>query len=446
LPGPFLTAAFSLLIAAAYARLLVWAMDTQPYNTWGALIFVPLVLAVNTVLLLAVTRREPDHWIRRVVFWGFIGKLGGVLARYAGGYWFYGGFADAARYSNYAASHYLEWRQGRFSWDAERAGTPVLEMITTAIYAVTGPSIVVGFLIFGTFAFWGLYLLHRACRVGIPEGNHRRYAVLVLLLPSLLYWPASIGKESWLLLFVGVTAYGAAWFFHGETVKGLMLLAGGMLGTVIIRPHLSVLLAIALVVAQLSRPAGRTSTGLLTKGIGVLVLAAAAVVLMTQSAQFLGIEDLSVESVSDRMEQANDQTAQGGSAFTPVPLSSPLGVPAAIVTVLFRPFPWEAGNLQMTLQGVEGLVLLALALMSLPRWVALPRLMRARPYLVFAISYALAFILAFSGFANFGILARQRVLMLPLFLVLLALPKQEKKGQPASAGASRKESALVRSG
>ena len=36
-----------------------------------------------------------------------------------------------------------------------------------------------------------------------------------------------------------------------------------------------------------------------------------------------------------------------------------------------------------------------------------------------------AFICAFAGFGNFGILARQRVLMLPFFLILLALPREQ---------------------
>ena len=51
--------------------------------------------------------------------------------------------------------------------------------------------------------------------------------------------------------------------------------------------------------------------------------------------------------------------------------------------------------------------------------------MRRNPYVTFAVVYVAAFIWAFSGFGNFGILARQRVLMLPFFLVLLALPKKQ---------------------
>ena len=37
--------------------------------------------------------------------------------------------------------------------------------------------------------------------------------------------------------------------------------------------------------------------------------------------------------------------------------------------------------------------------------------------------YIVGFSLAFAEFGNFGILARQRVLMLPFFLMLLCLPK-----------------------
>ena len=46
--------------------------------------------------------------------------------------------------------------------------------------------------------------------------------------------------------------------------------------------------------------------------------------------------------------------------------------------------------------------------------------------MTFAVVYIGCFIWAFSGFGNFGILARQRVLMLPFFLVLLALPDRRR--------------------
>ena len=78
-----------------------------------------------------------------------------------------------------------------------------MELITTGVYTVIGPITLAGFLVFSSFAFWGAYLLYRAFRIAVPNGDARRYALLVFLLPSMLYWPSSIGKEAWLMLFVG---------------------------------------------------------------------------------------------------------------------------------------------------------------------------------------------------------------------------------------------------
>ena len=113
------------------------------------------------------------------------------------------------------------------TWDLATArGTQYMELITTAIYTVIGPTTLAAFFVYGAFAFWGAYLLYRAFRVALPEGDHRRYAYLVFFLPSMLYWPSSIGKESWLMLFVGVTALGAAKFFAHQR-GALALLAPG---------------------------------------------------------------------------------------------------------------------------------------------------------------------------------------------------------------------------
>ncbi len=300
-----------------------------------------------------------------------------------------------------------------------------MELITTAIYTVIGPSPLAGFMVFGTFAFWGQYLLFRAFRIALPDGDGRRYALLVLLLPSMLYWPSSIGKESWLVLFVGVTALGAAKYF-ARRPGSIPLLALGAAGAGIVRPHVALLLFAGLVIAQLFRPAGSGASDLLAKGAGILMLGGVALVLTRQSASLLGIDDLSWQAVSESVDWAAGQTTQGGSAFAPTPLDSPTGVLAAAVTVLFRPFPWEATNAQMLIQSLEGVFIALLTVKAWPRLRHLPRVMRHSPYVTFALGYSLAFIVAFSGFGNFGIIARQRVLLLPFFLVLLALPTADK--------------------
>ena len=409
-------------IGAGFALLWGWAIGLQSYNVWGALLVLPLFVGVNAVLLWRAAAREPSRWFGRLIGFAFLAKMLGTLVRYYVAYVVYDGASDAERYNLAAAFQYRSWREGVVTWDLATArGTQYMELITTAIYTVIGPTTLAAFFVYGAFAFWGAYLLYRAFRVALPEGDHRRYAYLVFFLPSMLYWPSSIGKESWLMLFVGVTALGAAKFFAHQR-GALALLAVGAVGTAVIRPHIAVLLFAALLVAQLFRPASRQVTGVLSKVAGLLVMGAAAWVLATQSAELLGTDDISFQSVTQALQMAGGRTTQGGSEFTPVPVTSPLGFPAAAVTVLYRPFPWEAGNVQLLVQALEGLFLLGLTIRSWPRLRRLPGILRRNAYVVFCLVFASSFIVAFSGFANFGILARQRVLMLPFFLVLLALP------------------------
>ena len=104
------------------------------------------------------------------------------------------------------------------------------------------------------------------------------------------------------------------------------------------------------------------------------------------------------------------------------PVRTPLDVPFAVVTVLFRPFPGEALNLLGILASLESLALLALVAARL-RLGVLFREMRRSPLVVFSLSYVLLFAVAFSNIENAGILVRQRGQVLPLLLVFAALPK-----------------------
>ncbi len=427
-PKTVLVLALGLALVAGLTALFTWAMDTQSYNTWGALLVVPPLIALDVALLMVVIHHQRDRRIKELLGLGFAAKLIGIFGRYFVTYFIYGGTADAQRYNLYAAEHYFNWRRGIFVLaESDKPGTQNMELITTAIYTVIGPSALAAFFVYGSLAFWGIYLTFRAFQIAFPDADHRRYAALVFLLPSLLYWPSSIGKEAWLALFVGVLALGTARYFQGQVALGIALIAIGSLGTALLRPHVTVLLVSALFVAQVVRPTAKTSTSILTKAAGAFVLGVAGWILASQSAQFLGIDDFSWQAIADSYEYRSGNTEQGGSGFTPVPLDSPLGIPAAFMTVLFRPFPWEAVNLQMLVQSLEGVFLIGLAIASWPRLRTVPGLLRRNPYLVFAVVYTAAFVIAFAGFGNFGILARQRTLMLPFFLVLLCLPKPVRK-------------------
>lgn len=425
----------AVLVAAGYGLVWAWAFNTQAYNIYGALGVVPAIAAINAAIVLRVGAKSGDTWLLKVMLAGLAAKFVGTFARYWVAFVVYNRSADASRYNDYAAYQHILWRQGDFVWDiveGGKAGTQAMEIITTAVYTVIGASPLAGFFVFASFAYWGVYLLYKAFREGVPGGDHRRYALLVFLLPSLLYWPSSIGKESWLLLFVGVAALGVARVFSGG-LRGYPLLAIGAVGLWLVRPHLALLAFGSMLVVQLFRPAAARPTGILTKALGVAALVGATYLLLTQTTEFLGIEDLTIKSITDTADIIGERTDQGGSQFVALPLSHPLGVPMAFITLLFRPFLWEASNAQMLAQAIEGAFLAILTIASWPRLRRLPGMLRSHPYVFFAATYVIVFVLAFATFSNFGILARQRTLMLPFFLLLLCLPRRSEDDHAPTA-------------
>jgi hypothetical protein len=276
---------------------------------------------------------------------------------------------------------------------------------------------------------------YKAFRTAVPDGDHRRYAWLLFFMPSLLYWPSSIGKDAWMLMGLGAAALGAARLL-ARRPRPYPLLVLGLAATTLIRPHITVLVCIGLVAAYVFRPRAerRPLFGPLGKPVGVLVLLVISVVVVVQAGQFFGVEDEGVSGVTEVLDEAAEQTGQGGSSFEAVNARSLADVPAAVMAVLFRPFPWEANNGQALVAALEGMAMLALFALSVPRFAALPALMRRHPYLVLVAVYTLLFCVAFSSFGNFGILTRQRIQLFPFALVLLALPRPSER----TVGTTRK--------
>ena len=96
------------------------------------------------------------------------------------------------------------------------------------------------FVVFSLLGFAGLLLFVLAFRVALPNVDTKRYALLLLFWPSLVYWPSSIGKESLMLLCLGLVAFGAARVLQGRA-HGLLIAAFGLLGSGLIRPHVSLI-------------------------------------------------------------------------------------------------------------------------------------------------------------------------------------------------------------
>jgi hypothetical protein len=424
------------VVVTGYAVFVAWAANWASYAGWIAMVLLPLLFLASGPMLVRAGRRDPDPRFLKLLVAAFVIKALATVARYLMAFVLYNGVADAKGYDGNGARLAEAYRMGNFSIDIGRdfIGTGFIRVLTGAIYTITGQSIFVAYALFSWFGFWGLYFLYRAFRVALPDCDARRYALLILLLPSMQFWPSSLGKEAWMTLGIGLAAYGSALLLSGDR-RWVIPLALGLTATSMVRPHITAALAVALAAAYLLGRSSRPATELtpIIRFFAIVALMIGGYFAVHQAASFLGVSDVSVSSVDGAIDDTADQTSEGDSSFTPEQVNGPADLPVAAVSVLFRPFVFEAGNAQMLIAAAEGSLLMLLFVVSYPRWKAVPGRLRRQPYLLFCGIYTLMFIYAFSNFSNFGILTRERVQVMPFVLVLLALPRPAKPAADTTA-------------
>jgi hypothetical protein len=127
----------------------------------------------------------------------------------------------------------------------------------------------------------------------------------------------------------------------------------------------------------------------------------------------------------------NNQSSGAGFGSSGVTYSqSPLYFPKDVYVVLFDPLPFNAhggGELFQALQNTVLLVMLVVGIRSLR---ILPRAAFARPYLIMCFVYVLSFCYFFASLGNLGLIAREATVMVPLYLVLLCIPRGPRRSEP----------------
>ncbi len=406
------------------------AMNASSYDVWGAFWVGPVLLAATVPLARWMANREDDPGVGRLILLAFVAKvIVGSVLRYIAVNQIYGS-GDSLRYSDAGKVLAPAFRDLQYENLGKLSGTRFIEVVTGQVYAGIGPTQLGGFLVFSWFAFVGLVLLVRAFRIAVPQGDHRRYRILVLFFPTLLFWPSSIGKDAWMLLCIGVVAYGLAKVLTGHLLGGIAL-GLGLWGATIVRPHVALLLGLAGMVAIVVRVVAPNLATLQPRRgralvVGVVLVGGVAV-LTAQAEEFFGIDSLDPEAAEEVQAEVVRRTGQGGSEFDAPSADTPGGYLLAFVTVLFRPFPLEGGSGLSQVAAAEGLLLAGVAVVSFGRLSRAPALAARAPYVLLAIVFILGFVYAFSAIENFGILVRQRAQVLPFVLALLALPARPRR-------------------
>jgi Uncharacterised nucleotidyltransferase len=420
---------------AGAALLAITAVGSQLGRNNLGVVLVPLagVLLAGAASRRIVRLRPDEAWVGRWLVLAVVAKLGASYFRYHTAVSTYGGIADATGYDDYGRRLARAWLNGGGAPELDSLReTNFIRWFTGVVYYVFGTNMVVGFFVFGLLAVLGSYLWYRATVEAVPRVDKRVYLALVLFAPSVAFWPSSIGKESLMQLGLGAVALATAHLLGHRLARAAVLGGAGGWLLWVVRPHLLALVTLAAGFAYAAgrvRGNGGAMRSLMARPVGLLAMVLVMAFAVSQATKFLGIEDLSLSSIEAELDENTERTSQGGSEYHHGGNSlNPLRVPEGAATVLLRPFPWETESSLQLLSSVESALLAAIIVARLPSLRAALAGARSTPFLLYCWTLVLLYAATFSSIANFGLLVRQRSLVLPPLYVLIAI-----RAQPATS-------------
>jgi len=291
------------------------------------------------------------------------------------------------------------------------------------------------FLLFQLFGYLGLCLLYNTFLELQPLGVSKRgkkIMWLFLFMPNLHFWTCAIGKDS--LIFFGITL--AIWGLvkYQTRIYSIVL---GLFIMYLVRPHVAGIFILAILLALLW---GRGLT--LRWRILITVLSISAiVVILPRITDFVGIEEISTESVSSYLQKRQGYNLEGGSS---VDIRS-YNLPLKIFTFLFRPFFVDARGLLGMLVSIENVIYIFFAFLSTSRnlWSLLWKY-RISFFMRFNFFFFIVGVMLFSlSISNMGIAIRQKTMLLPSFMILvisvIALKEYQSKSKTVQDNSDQME-------
>jgi hypothetical protein len=392
-----------------------------PTGDWlGSALAVALVFFIMAAIGLSNLAKP----LKLLLFGALALRLVGATLRYIVNFEYYG-TGDALQYHAWGLQYAEHFARFDFSpifdssyWFREAwYGTQFIVFPTGLIAAAIGPSLYAQFVLYSLFSFVGLVGFVIAFRRSFPEVRLRSYALWIFLLPSLWYWPSSLGKDALVLMGLGV----AVWGYVGYRGRVNWYLLGlGLLLIFAIRPQVLMVVIFSMLVGHWLTFRKLNAAAVLQ---GVVLLALGAVGFWFAMVK-LGIEEVSIGAMQAYMENDASRRITKGSSVAAVPIAL-AGIPYALMNVLARPFLFEARNVMVLFASIEVTLFWVLVwrrrrqlVDSLWNW-------RSDRLLRFSVPFILLYSVAFGLMVtNMGIIARQRVPIFPfLFLLLEAVPR-----------------------
>lgn len=290
-------------------------------------------------------------------------------------------------------------------------GTIAVAKFTSFFAYYLGFSFFNTFLVYNFIGALGLIFLAAAMRCGHQAESTTAFAATALLfLPGLSFWSSAIGKDAPAFLSVCMFLFATL-----DLSRRKALAVASILIMLVVRPHIAVLMGIALA-GGVSFGAFRVTPRAVAMATIFAVLSGAAAWIALEYTGLAG--KLSAGEISEYLESRQGANEYGTSAIN----LSGMTFPEQVFAYLFRPLFFDARGLIWYLVSFENLILLLLLLSILTSWDRLRRLAKIPAARIHMILMA-AFLLLLAPITdNSGLAIRQKIMILPslLFLVLTA--------------------------
>lgn len=271
------------------------------------------------------------------------------------------------------------------------------------------------FLVFQGFGFWATVFMMRifeeaSLELGVEQP---KWTYLLLFLPSLHFWTASIGKDGPLVFASAMAVWAAMRIWKRLIVFGLAILV-----MLLFRPHIALVAMGAASMAALVDTKSRAS-------VRIVLLTAALLatwVLSSTVQSTFSVDVTSAESLSDFFATQSDSVQTMITDSEVISASYPVN----LVSLLFRPFFFDSEGLLGSIASLENVLMVIMVGTILVRFGDSWKLARSVFFLRFAIIYTAVLVLLLAYvYYNVGLGLRQRSMFLPplmsFFVVLLYL-------------------------
>ncbi|HIF9179485.1 TPA: hypothetical protein ACX6QL_000513 [Photobacterium damselae] len=265
-------------------------------------------------------------------------------------------------------------------------------------------SIIFNFIGFvGLISFWGSLKL-------VVKNNSKRLqklAFVIVLLPSVSFWSAGIGKDAISFMAMGLALWSALAL---ERRKGLMIFA--IAAMLFVRPHMAGMMIMALAFSMLFQK-GVPPLQRLTVGVIALV---ATTIMVPFALNYAGVgENANYEQFQQYIDGRANSNTHGGGA---VDIAS-MPLPLQMFTYLLRPLPIEARSIPQLAAALDNVILLYLMFVGGRALIKTRGLILEGNRLFMWFYVLIAWIILSMTTANLGISMRQKWMFTPILIYLL---------------------------